>query len=146
MSKRILNITAVEFNHKFIDDVKRLLSEGYVDLPKNYEKHPLKDQRGETIFDVLLREYSEKYIDKTNPAAPQVLKNTLMNLLVGRSKVQRLNDDGTQSEETPLNKLKTKNLSSATQAPKNLNDIWMTDLFADDDMPVVESEEEIAID
>lgn len=145
MSKKVLNITAVEFNHVFIEDVKRLLSEGYVDTPKNREKHPLKDQKKETIFDVLVREYV-KYLDNDNPNALGVLKNTLLSLLTNRSKVQRLNEDGTQSPETPLNKLKTKNLAAGTVAPKNLNDIWMTDLFAEEVAAEISVEEDVTID
>ena len=140
----MLNINYVEFNHVFINDVKRLLSEGYVDLPKNYEKHPLKDQKNETIYDVLCREYAEKYLlDPTNTKNRQVLANTIKAGLSDRARLQWLNSDGTPSGETPLNKLKTKNLEAGTKRNVDPNQIFMTSLFSNN-LPLIVEKEDIA--
>lgn len=141
MSKAILNITGVQFNHAFISDVKRLLAEGYVDLPKNHAKHALKDQRSETILDVLAREYAEKYLNEDSVFTRERLKLTLANMLQNKAKLQLMAEDGTLTGETPLNKLKTRNLSAGTSRA-DVNDIWMSDLFASNEEEAENIEEE----
>ncbi|HMT01828.1 MAG TPA: hypothetical protein PKD00_00720 [Burkholderiales bacterium] len=134
----MLKLTAVEFNHKFIDRFLELLTEGYVDSPKTAEKHPLAGQRTETIMDVMKREFRE-YLENPNDVAQVSTLDQHIKLLVdNRGDILRMNEDGTQSEDKPLYKKKTKSLDVKGTVKANPNAVFIGSLFAKQETPVQE--------